>query len=51
MMNAKATLIVDDEKNIRLALTMALEQLEVPVETAASGDEALEKIASRAERI
>jgi FixJ family two-component response regulator len=45
-MKAKPTLIVDDEKNIRLALSMALEQLEVPVETAASGDEALEKLAA-----
>jgi DNA-binding response OmpR family regulator len=45
-MHTKATLIVDDEKNIRLALSMALEQLDVPVETAASGDEALEKIAA-----
>jgi DNA-binding response OmpR family regulator len=45
-MTAKPTLIVDDEKNIRLALSMALEQLEIPVETAASGEEALEKIAA-----
>jgi two-component system, OmpR family, alkaline phosphatase synthesis response regulator PhoP len=45
-MNAKPTLIVDDEKNIRLALSMALEQLDIPVEAAASGDEALEKIAA-----
>ena len=45
-MSAKSTLIVDDEKNIRLALSMALEQLEIPVETAASGEEALEKIAA-----
>jgi DNA-binding response OmpR family regulator len=45
-MNAKPTLIVDDEKNIRLALSMALEQLDIPVETAASGDEALEKVAA-----
>ncbi len=45
-MTAKPTLIVDDEKNIRLALSMALEQLDIPVETAASGDEALEKIAA-----
>jgi DNA-binding response OmpR family regulator len=45
-MNVKPTLIVDDEKNIRLALSMALEQLDIPVETAASGDEALEKIAA-----
>ena len=45
-MNAKSTLIVDDEKNIRLALSMALEQLDIPVETAASGEEALDKIAA-----
>jgi DNA-binding response OmpR family regulator len=45
-MSAKSTLIVDDEKNIRLALSMALEQLDVPVDTAASGEEALEKIAA-----
>jgi FixJ family two-component response regulator len=45
-MIAKPTLIVDDEKNIRLALSMALEQLDLPVETAASGDEALEKLAA-----
>ena len=45
-MTAKPTLIVDDEKNIRLALSMALEQLDIPVETAASGEEALEKIAA-----
>jgi len=37
-------LIVDDEKNIRLALSMSLEKLEIPVETAASGEEALEKL-------
>ena len=45
-MTAKPTLIVDDEKNIRLALSMALEQLDIPVETAASGEEALDKIAA-----
>jgi len=45
-MTAKPTLIVDDEKNIRLALSMALEQMDVPVETAASGEEALEKLAA-----
>jgi FixJ family two-component response regulator len=45
-MKAKPTLIVDDEKNIRLALSMALEQLDLTVETAASGDEALAKIAA-----
>jgi DNA-binding response OmpR family regulator len=45
-MIAKPTLVVDDEKNIRLTLAMALEQLETPVDTAASGEEALEKIAA-----
>jgi len=44
-MNSKPILIVDDEKNIRLALSMSLEKLEIPVETAASGEEALEKLA------
>jgi DNA-binding NtrC family response regulator len=44
-MSAKPILIVDDEKNIRLALSMALEQLDIPVETAASGEEALERVA------
>lgn len=44
-MKFKPLLIVDDEKNIRLALSMALEKLEIPVETAASGEEALEKVA------
>ena len=43
-MNPGLILIVDDEKNIRLSLSMALEQLNIPVETAASGEEALEKL-------
>jgi DNA-binding response OmpR family regulator len=44
-MTAKPILIVDDEKNIRLALSMSLETLDMPVETAASGEEALERLA------
>lgn len=44
-MTAKPILIVDDEKNIRLALSMSLETLNIPVEAAASGEEALEKLA------
>ena len=44
-MSSKPILVVDDEKNIRLALSMSLEKLEIPVETAASGEEALEKLA------
>jgi CheY-like chemotaxis protein len=43
-MNPGSILIVDDEKNIRLALSMALEKLNVPLETAASGEEALAKV-------
>jgi CheY-like chemotaxis protein len=44
-MTGKPILIVDDEKNIRLALSMSLETLNIPVETAASGEEALERLA------
>ena len=44
-MKAKPILIVDDEKTIRLAISMALEKLGIPMETAASGEEALEKVA------
>jgi len=47
-MTAKPILIVDDEKSIRLALSMSLEKLEIPVETAASGKEALERLAQGA---
>jgi DNA-binding response OmpR family regulator len=43
-MTAKPILIVDDEKNIRLALSMSLQTLNIPLETAASGEEALEKL-------
>jgi FixJ family two-component response regulator len=43
-MNPGLILIVDDEKNIRLSLSMALEKLNLPVETAASGEEAMEKL-------
>ena len=43
-MTGKPILIVDDEKNIRLALSMSLEKLNIPVETAASGEEALERL-------
>lgn len=46
-MAGKKILIIDDEKNIRLALAAALETLPVEVEVAASGAEALEKLASQ----
>lgn len=40
----KSLLIVDDEKNIRYTLLQALESLEIDVDTAVNGEEALEKI-------
>jgi len=44
IMNEKAVLIVDDEKNIRLTLSKALEPLAAEIETAGDGREALEKL-------
>jgi len=46
-MKHKSVLIVDDEKNIRLTLSQALEILEVEIETAANGEEALSKLKER----
>ena len=43
-MKDKSVLIVDDEKNIRLTLSQALEVLEVRIDTAANGEEALAKL-------
>jgi DNA-binding response OmpR family regulator len=43
-MKGKSVLIVDDEKNIRLTLSQALEALEVETDTAANGEEALAKL-------
>jgi DNA-binding NtrC family response regulator len=43
-MNAGSILIVDDEHNIRLTLSRALEALKVDIDTAASGEEALAKL-------
>jgi DNA-binding NtrC family response regulator len=40
-------LIVDDEKNIRLTVSQALEVLDLEVDTAVNGEEALEKLASK----
>ncbi|HUW70978.1 MAG TPA: response regulator [bacterium] len=45
-MKTEKVLIVDDEKNIRLTLAKALEKLDVETETAVSGEEALERLAS-----
>jgi len=46
-MSDRSVLIVDDEKNIRLTLSMALEKLNVPVDTAVNGEEALQKLAEK----
>jgi len=43
-MKSKSILIVDDEKNIRLTLSQALEVLEADIDTAANGEEALAKL-------
>jgi DNA-binding response OmpR family regulator len=43
-MKEKSILIVDDEKNIRLTLSQALETLDVQTDTAADGGEALIKL-------
>jgi DNA-binding response OmpR family regulator len=43
-MKDKSVLIVDDEKNIRLTLSQALEALEVVTETATNGEEALARL-------
>lgn len=43
-MEAKPVLIVDDEKNIRLTLSQALEALELRTDTAVNGEEALAKL-------
>ena len=43
-MEKKKILVVDDEKNIRLTLSQALETLGMPVQTAGDGEEALQKL-------
>ena len=43
-MKTKEILVVDDEKNIRLTLSQALETLGMPVQTAGDGEEALQKL-------
>ena len=40
----KPILIVDDEKNIRLTLSQALETLGAEIDTASNGEEALTKL-------
>jgi len=46
-MTDRSVLIVDDEKNIRLTLSLALEKLNIPVDTANDGDEALRKLTEK----
>ncbi|MCE5326150.1 MAG: response regulator [Planctomycetaceae bacterium] len=46
-MDAKPVLIVDDEKNIRLTLSQALETLDLKVDCAINGEEALTAIESK----
>ncbi|MFB3884691.1 MAG: response regulator [Thermodesulfobacteriota bacterium] len=46
-MERKSILIVDDEKNIRLTLSQALQVLEMETDVAANGEEALAKLKER----
>jgi CheY-like chemotaxis protein len=46
-MSDRPVLIVDDEKNIRLTLALALEKLNLPVDNAVNGEEALKKLAGK----
>jgi len=50
-MQKKAILVVDDEKNIRLTLSQSLETLEIPVQTAVNGEEALQTLREHAFRL
>lgn len=43
-MKANKILIVDDEKNIRMTISQALEDMDIEIETAVSGEEALAKV-------
>ncbi|MBN2181672.1 MAG: response regulator [Sedimentisphaerales bacterium] len=43
-MRTNKILIVDDEKNIRMTLTQALEDMDVEIDTAVNGEEALSKL-------
>ena len=43
-MENKPILVVDDEKNIRLTMSQALEPLGIPVQTAVNGEEAIQKL-------
>ena len=46
-MKGKPVLIVDDEKNIRLTLSIALESMGLEIDTAMNGEEALAKLSQK----
>jgi DNA-binding response OmpR family regulator len=46
-MSGRSVLIVDDEKNIRFTLSMALEELNLSVDTAVNGEEALHRLSEK----
>ena len=50
-MSVPTVLIVDDEKNIRLTLSSALEILNISADTASTGEEALQKLAAQSFRL
>jgi DNA-binding response OmpR family regulator len=50
-MSAPTVLIVDDESNIRLTLSLALEALDIASDTAGSGEEALKKLSDKSYRL
>ncbi|MGA8181972.1 MAG: response regulator, partial [Desulfobacterales bacterium] len=43
-MEKRSILVVDDEKNILLTMSHSLETLDIPVQTAVNGEEALQKL-------
>jgi DNA-binding response OmpR family regulator len=45
-MKKKSILVVDDEKNIRMTLSLTLEPMGFQIQTAVNGEEALEKLSS-----
>jgi DNA-binding response OmpR family regulator len=50
-MENKPILVVDDEKNIRLTMSQALEPLGISVQTALNGEEAIQKLQGNAFRL
>jgi FixJ family two-component response regulator len=50
-MSTPTVLIVDDERNIRLTLSLALEALDIAADTAGSGEEALKKLLEKSYKL